>query len=548
MDDREPLDFTEEEDDSFFVELGILEEAPARVLTEPKPPRVAEPLVRPARPGGKRRGRHPRGGWLSGRPASQRPRTTRRRLWARRVVAAVAIFMVVLFISGVAFFFYAKHKIDEKAVTCSSCAAQQTAAIGAAAAFNVLIVGSDTRQVLNAQDQQLYDPTGVDQSSPQRADTIAVLHVDPAAGKAVLVNIPRDLRVPALSGGGYTKINSYYNNGVSAMVQGIENVTGLTINHYVEVNFDSFRTLTNALGGVDVYFNQAVWDPNSGLKQPKGCDLVTGDQALAFVRDRDTDTDFGRIARQQLFVKLMMDKVLTPSTLLNPVKVANLINLGLGTVTHDSGLSLSTMLSLFRQFHSLSSSDIDFRVFPSYPDNTPIDGQLYVLASTAQANALLTALRDNNALPPYGIQGVSSIEPSQVPTAVLNATGVAGLAAHASDALARLGYPIEGTGNAPGTPTATAVYYTNGDQTLAQFLQKSEFPNATLAALPSSIPLPPTVRASATDAVVVLGQDAAQDPSGNGGVAAPAPSPTANLPAGPATVLATQSLAQPCPS
>src|SRR5579872_2375123 len=433
MDDRESTNFTE--DDSLFVELGIFEEPPARLLLKPRPSRTPGAPVRPSKPAG----RPGKGGWLSSRPASQRFHVTRRGRWARRIIAAMGIFLVVLFVSGVAFFFYAKHKIDEKAVTCTSCAAQQTAASGAPSPFNVLIVGSDTRQVLNSADQQLYDPTGVDQNSPQRADTIAILHVEPAAGKAVLINIPRDLRVPALSGGGYTKINSYYNNGVSPMVQGIENVTGLTINHYVEVNFDSFRTITDALGGVNVYFNQSVYDANSGLKEPKGCDLVTGDQALAFVRDRDTDSDFGRIARQQLFVKLMMGKVLTPSTLLNPVKVASLINLGLGTVTHDSGLSLGTMLSLFREFHGLNSSDIDFRVLPSYPDNTPIDGQLYVLESSNQADALLSALKNNTTLPPYGIQGVSSIEPSQVPTAVLNGTGVAGLAGHASDALARLG-------------------------------------------------------------------------------------------------------------
>ncbi|MGH2717400.1 MAG: LCP family protein, partial [Actinomycetota bacterium] len=550
-------------DESLFIDLGIFEE-PARVLVKPKPSPSTKQAGGPSngrgRGGGKHRGRgKPTAGGmgpvtgLPTRPArstrsGRAYHVTRRGLWVRRLVAALGIFMVVLMVSGVAFFFYAKHKIDEKAVSCTSCSAPVTTAAGAPAPFNVLIVGSDSRQVLDSEDQQLYDPTGVDQSSPQRADTIAVLHVEPGAGKAVLINVPRDLRVPDLNGdGGYTKVNSYYSNGVSQMVQGIENVTGLPISHYVEVNFDSFRTITDALGGVDVYFNQSVYDPNSGLKEPKGCDLVTGDQALAFVRDRDTDSDFGRIARQQLFVKLMMNKVLTPSTLLNPVKVASLINLGLGTVTHDSGLSLGTMLSLFRQFHSLSASDIDFRVLPSYPDNTPIDGQLYVLESTGEAQTLLTALKNNTQLPDYGIQGVSAIEPSQVPTAVLNATGVAGLAAHASDALGHLGYPIEGTGNAPGTPTATAVYYTSGNQSLAQY-EETSFPGATVAPLPSTIPLPDTVNASATDVVVVLGQNATTDTTGAAGVVTPAPTPSNLLPDGPAAMIASQSLAKQCPA
>jgi LCP family protein required for cell wall assembly len=493
---------------------------------------LLEPIRRPRRPGAP-----------PPPPGRRHVRVTRRGRWVRRLVAAIAIFLAVSLVSGVAFFLYAKHKIDAKGVACSSCSAAPGG--GGTAPFNILVVGSDTRAVLSPQDQQRYDPAGVDAHSGQRADTIAVLHVEPATGKAVLVNIPRDLRVPALTGGGFVKVNAYYNSGVSSMVSGIERLTGLSISHYIEVNFDSFRTITDALGGVDVYFTRSVYDANSGLKQPKGCDLVTGDQALAFVRDRDTDSDFGRIARQQLFVKLMLDKVLTPGTLLNPVRMASLINLGLGTLTHDSGLSASMMLSLARRFHNLSANNIDFRVLPSYPDNTPIGGQLYVLENTAQAGALFSALKNNTALPPYGIQG-SAFIPSSVPAVVLNGTGVAGLAARGADTLTRAGFPVAATGNAPGA-AATAVYYTPGNQAAAQFLQQQEYPSAEVAALPPTIALPATVTPATVDAVVVLGQNAALPGSAAGGPSAASPSAPANpLPAGPPTPVASQVLARPC--
>jgi LCP family protein required for cell wall assembly len=509
-----------------------------------------EPIVRPSRPPAPKRPSAPKHPPRSKRPSSHRYRVTRRGRLIRRFIAGVAIFLAVVVVSGVAFFFYAKHKIDAKAVNCTSCVAVKAAAAGAPATpFNVLVLGSDTRAVLNAQDQHALDPTGVDQNSGQRADTIAILHVEPATGKAVLINVPRDLMVPA-PGGGNEKINAYYNSGVSGMVSAVESLTGLDINHYVEVNFDSFRTITDALGGVNIYFNQAVYDANSGLRQPKGCDLITGAQALAFVRDRDTDSDFGRIARQQLFVKQMMNKVLTPGTLLNPVKVANLVNLGLGSVTHDSGLTLGTMLRLAEKFHSLSSSSIDFRVLPSYADNTPIGGQLYVLENKAQATALFAALKNNTTLPAYGIQGgVSGIDAAGVPTDVLNGTGAAGLAAKSAATLTAAGFPVEGTGNGPAT-SSTVVYYTPGNQTLAQYLQQQQYPSAQLEALPSTVTPPAGGSFSSVDAVVVLGQNAVAVSGGTASPSAshtPSPSPSANLlPAGPATAVASQSLARPC--
>jgi len=453
-------------------------------------------------------------------------RVTRRGKVVGRILIGIAILTVIAIVAGIALFLHTKSLIDRSAVTCSSCTAQ-----AGSGPMNVLVLGSDSRSVLDPQDLQHYDPSGQDRSSGQRADSIVLLHVDPGSAKAVALAFPRDLKVPAPHGG-YQKINGFYNAGPSAMVRAVQQFTGLPVNHYVEVNFNSFRTITDALGGVKVRFTRAVNDPNSGLDQPAGCNLLTGDQALAFVRVRDIDSDYGRIARQQLFVKTMMEKVLSAGTLLNPQRVISLINLGASNVGHDTGLGLSTMLSLALKFRHFSSSDIDFRVVPSLPQP---DG--YVVANTAQSNALLTALKNGTTLPDYGRQGVSALDASGVQTTVVNGTRTAGLAAQDETILKDRGYSVIGTGtiSGPAYPT-TVVYYTPGNQDKAQYLATNQFPGVNVEAAPASLGV------TKGDAVVVLGEDFSP-------AAAASVKPTANplLPAGAAVALpATQPWFSPC--
>ncbi len=456
------------------------------------------------------------------RPPGRRLRTTRRGRIIRRVLGSLALIALVVITAGVALYFHTRALVDKTGVSCPACAPQQ-----ANAPMNVLVLGSDSRAVLDPQDLQHYDPTATDRNSGQRADSIVLLHVDPKTTKAVALALPRDLKVPAPSGG-YEKINGFYNRGVSAMVKAVQDFTGLPVNHYVEVNFNSFRTMTDALGGVDVKFSRKVLDTDSGLNQPAGCNLLTGEQALAFVRVRHIDSDYGRIARQQLFVKLMMQKVLSAGTLLNPQKVVNLINLGAGQVGHDSGLGLSTMTSLALRFRHFSANDLDFRVVPSLPQP---DG--YVVANTAQSKALVGALKNGTQLPEYGKQGVSALDASTVQATILNGGKVAGVAAQAAATLRTKGYTVLRQGNADRTDyTATVVYYTNGNQDKAQLLATEAFPGAQVAAVRAAVTA--LIKGTAPDVVVVLGKDYSP-----GSAAAPGAAASGNplLPAGPAVAM-----------
>ena len=440
-----------------------------------------------------------------------RPRhVLKRLLWSAGVLA---LLLVVIAGSLVA---YARFKLGRhKSIPCHSCQA-----VAPSASMNVLVLGSDRRPG--------------DTGNGQRADTIAVLHVDFASSKAVLVSLPRDLRVKAPNGQ-FVKINSFYNDGPTSMVQAVTAFTGLPINHYVEVNFTGFQNIVDTLGGVRIRLSQAVNDPDSGLNVPAGCVPMNGAQALAFVRVRHVDSDYGRIARQQFFVQLVMKQILSAGTLLNPLKVVSLINAGAANVTTDSQLGAGMMEKLAFQLRNFNPHNIDFRVVPSQPQY--IDGIAYVIPFTGQSASLFDAIKNGSALPDYGKQG-TSIVASGVHVTILNGTTDATVVARAQGDLQDAGYQVVSTGAADATNYAsTVVYYLPGNVDKASLL-------AQVYGAAQVEPLPPALQQfqqllARSDAVVVLGTDYAQGKV----TAVPSSAPSPVLPAGPAIPLMTSALA-----
>lgn len=166
---------------------------------------------------------------------------------------------------------------------------------------NILLIGSDTRQ---------KDKKG-------RADTIMILHVSALRSKNVLLSIPRDTKV-LLEGHGEGKINAAYAyGGPDLLVRSVENLTDLRINHVVELDFEGFVKLVDAMGGVTITVQEPLVDPLSGANFQPGTYHMDGEQALAFVRSRATaSADLGRIERQQHFLKEMLKQLLSPATLI----------------------------------------------------------------------------------------------------------------------------------------------------------------------------------------------------------------------------------------
>jgi LCP family protein required for cell wall assembly len=331
----------------------------------------------------------------------------------------------------------------------------------AAEPMNVLVLGSDSRDDLSEEQRKSFGTIG-----GRRADTIILLHLDEKREKAILVHFPRDLRVTDPNGK-VSKINAIYGQGPEALVRTVSRFSGLPINHYIEVDFNGFNRITEALGGVDVYFEKPLQDPDSGLNVPKGCVTIEGDQALAFVRARKIDDDFGRIGRQQLYVKLMIDKIATPGTLLRPARVLGLINIFSENIRHDADLDLTDVRTIALRVRSFSSRNLDMRVVPS--QGARIQGQAFVVADDRKSDALFDAIRRRNSLPDYGRTEVIPLEPGDVKLAVLNGTAIDKLAKNEGAALVSKGYLVPETANT--IPHAkTTVYFHEGFDEKGRFI------------------------------------------------------------------------------
>ncbi len=223
-----------------------------------------------------------------------------------------------------------------------------------AAAFTMLVVGSDSRAALSGPDNSQFGGSAA--VGGQRSDTMILLRVAPARHQLMMMSIPRDLWVN-IPRQGANRINSAFDNGPNLLIQTIEQDLGIPINHYAEVNFDTFRDITNAVRSVKLYFPTPAKDTYSDLNIPApGCYTLTGDQALAFVRSRhyqyevngrwvsESESDLARIQRQQSFIKKMVKKAEGEFT--NPVALNGVIGGVTKNLTVDTGFSSGLMIKL----------------------------------------------------------------------------------------------------------------------------------------------------------------------------------------------------------
>lgn len=195
-----------------------------------------------------------------------------------------------------------------------------------------LIAGSDSRG---------GDTVESDGTEGARTDTIMLLHKAPG-GNSYLISLPRDTLVEIPGRGGYKLNAAYAFGGAPLLVETVEEFTGLTVDHYVEVGFDGVAQVVDAVGHVNLCIDQDVDDERSGLVMTEGCHDVGGEQALAFVRARyfDPTADIGRQQRQQQFVGALMDRVTSPAVLLNPISQLRLAGAGSGALTTSEGTGI----------------------------------------------------------------------------------------------------------------------------------------------------------------------------------------------------------------
>jgi LCP family protein required for cell wall assembly len=209
---------------------------------------------------------------------------------------------------------------------------------------NWLISGAPG-QVTRAQERAFH--VGVGEQDPN-SDTIMVVHLPAGGGPAVLVSIPRDSYVP-IPGHGMNKINAAYSfGGAPLLVRTVQNVTGLAINHYLNIGYAGLVNAVNAVGGVALCLPHALHDQASGVHLRKGCDTLTGEQALAFVRTRHqfATQDLQREQNQRVFIKALLAKMASPATLLNPFAIIPAATGSAAALTVDQGTSLGQLASM----------------------------------------------------------------------------------------------------------------------------------------------------------------------------------------------------------
>ncbi len=275
-------------------------------------------------------------------------------------------------------------------------------------AVNYLLVGSDTREGLTKAELKALKVGSVKTAAGKRSDTIILVHISKDRDKATIISIPRDTfaEIPAYrdkNGNArpsvYSKLNSSFNwGGAPLLVETLESMTGLRIDHYIEVNFVGFARMVDSLGGIEVCTTRDINDPKSYLILTKGTHTLNGIEALKYVRTRDFDGmgDIGRMQRQQQFMSSVLRKATSAGVLLNPVKLLNFLNSALAAVTTDAELNRDDLLTLGKQLKNLSASKVRTLTVPLQSYNYSHNGvTASVLWDPVLAPELWKLLRDD---------------------------------------------------------------------------------------------------------------------------------------------------------
>jgi LCP family protein required for cell wall assembly len=393
--------------------------------------------------------------------------SARRRRYLLRTLAILAVLVAVLASAGLVY----GYRYADRLVRKGRRPVANLTPVGSGQPMNILLVGSDSRTGLTRRQLGRIQTVKV---PGRRTDTIMVLHVSPRRDKAVMVSLPRDLRTTV--DGRTSKINAAFAvGGPGLLVRTVEQTTGLPINHYAEIDFAGFLKVVDALGGITLCNRSGhrLDDPYANLHMGPGCRDMRGIQALAFVRARHVDSDFGRIGRQQEFMRAVVAKLESRGSLVNLPKLMGIANVATDHIRTDQALSTPTAIGLARRLRKLDPASIDMRVYPSVASPPRCAGCAAFVDPLPEAAILMRALRrDAGQLPPVGLPGNKGVSLATTSVTVLNGGGVQGAASRAAADLRRLGVRVAGTGNATqSTGQSSTLAYPPGLEQQARLLE-----------------------------------------------------------------------------
>ncbi|MFE9374589.1 LCP family protein [Streptomyces sp. NPDC006711] len=338
---------------------------------------------------------------------------------------------------------------------------------------NILLVGTDGRDKITPAEKEKYRLGG---APCHCTDTIMMVHVSAARDRVSVVSLPRDsyAEVPehtdSTTGEKHprhpVKLNAAYaEGGPSLTVRTVESMTGLKIDHYVEVDFTSFMKTVDVVGGVRICTARPMKDSYTGLDLTAGTHQLGGGEALQYVRSRHTDgsADLGRMQRQQRFLAALIEKATSNGVLLNPVKFREVASSLLSSVRADEGFGTAEMLSFTSAMKGFSPSSSDFTTVPLGQLGVQVKG----VGSTVKwdepkAKKLFRLLHDDKPLAPHAPPkpaapaappaakdakaphkepgAVVEVAPEQIRVQVFNGTRTDGLGRRVDDALHATGF------------------------------------------------------------------------------------------------------------
>jgi LCP family protein required for cell wall assembly len=369
---------------------------------------------------------------------------------------------------------------------------------------NFLLVGVDSGR----------QGTGINDESTYHSDTTIIAHLD-KDGTTTLLSIPRDTLVdipewkdskgvehPAHKDKFTSAISS---GGPSLLVDTVQQVTGMSIDHYLQIDMIGFQHMANAVGGVNVCLAQSshrevnpadgsvstnLHDGYSQFNGKVGENHLTGLNALAFVRQRHglPDGDIDRIKRQQIFLGALLRQATASSTLLNPTKIVSLLNSLSGSLTLSDGTSISDLAKLGSRLHGLDPAKVQFETLPTRAP-TPADGGQLIsglwqvlpygavqILEKDKMDAMLAPLKGeeppSTASPqPSASSKPLTVPPSDISVTVENGTHRGGLAASTATQLEQQGFVVGPPADADRHDIAgTVVRYAPGQEEQARTL------------------------------------------------------------------------------
>lgn len=327
-------------------------------------------------------------------PESSEPPRKRRKGRAALIFFGSLVLVAALVAGGYVFnlanTFDSRSEKIEQAFPEESTRPKPAEPVNGTSAKNILLMGSDSR---GATEIDAVNGAATD----QRADTLMLLHIPADRKNAYAVSLMRDLWVD-IPGHGQSKINSALAyGGVPLMVQTVESLFNQRVDHVAMVDFEGFKGLTDALGGVDVNVPISFTSTHGKFTFPTGINTMNGEQALGFVRERYAfaDGDYQRVRNQQAFLKAIIGKTLSAETLTNPVTVNNMVASISPFISVDKSLDAGALGGLALELRNVRQQDIAMFTLPTNGTGTSSDGQSIVLVNQDAVSKISDALADD---------------------------------------------------------------------------------------------------------------------------------------------------------